>query len=172
MYRTSRKDATTGDSVRSICADDDLRSEVALICFDHNAVFLRENLFYRNPLSNLQSSSLCFSCQPVVKLITTDDSQSMPARETDCQSFCFERKMDAVGIHMRDFAHIQTQPLKDDLGIDDEAASAKLEARITCFFQDQDAGRELWKVTRKMKCSGEPAGTSTDDNNVTLKHGM
>jgi len=170
VYGCVGKNTPAGNAIRSIRTDDDLSAEIPVICFDQNAVFLRENLFYRNPLSNLQSSSLCFSCQPGIELIPADDSQSMPARNPDIQPLCFETKMNAIGIHVRDFTHIQTQTLEDILGVDDESACTKLGARVARFFQDQDSGREMWEVTREMKRRGEPTGPSTDDENIVFVH--
>lgn len=170
MHRCPGKKTATRDAIRSIRADEDLGSELTLIRFHSYTVFVRENLLDCNALSNLYSSSLCFSRQPGIKFITPDDSQSMPAWNTHVHSPCLKIKMNALSIHMRDFAHIQTEPLKNNLGVDDQSTRAKFGPRITRFFQDQDAGCKSREVARNMKSRGESAGTSTNDNNVTLEH--
>jgi len=42
---------------------------------------------------------------------------------------------------------------------------------MTRFLQDQDPGGKIRKIPRKMKSGGEPAGTSTDDDDIAFEHG-
>jgi hypothetical protein len=79
-------------------------------------------------------------------------------------------EVNAAGIHVRNFADIQPEALQDDLGVHDESARAKLRARITRLFQDQDAGGYVREVLGKMEGGGESRGSTANDDNVTLEH--
>jgi len=76
--------------------------------------------------------------------------------------------MDAIGIDVRYLVYIESQTLEDNLRIEDESAGTKLGAWITCFFQDQDTGRESRKIPRKMKCGREAGGSSANDEDIVL----
>ena len=115
----------------------------SLIGFDNCSIFLRKNIFYSYPFSDLYSSALCFFRQPVIELIAADDAQRVPLRDADVQSLRFKIKMDALHIHVRHFADIEPEPLEDDLCVEHKTACAKFGARVTRFFQDQDSGRGM-----------------------------
>ena len=94
----------------------------------------------------------------------------MSLGQTEIQSPGFKFEMEAVRVHVRHFANVEPETLEDDLCVYYESARAKLGARITCFFQDQHMGDKMREVPRNVKRSGESAGPSTDDKNVTLLH--
>jgi hypothetical protein len=64
------------------------------------------------------------------------------------------------------FAYVKSKPFEDDFCVDDESAPAEFEARVTCFFQDQDAGGEMRSDPLEMQRGGESAGASADDDYV------
>jgi len=103
----------------------------------------RDNILYRNPLSNFYVSASDFFCKPVVKLIAADDAQGVLFWNTNIQALRLEIKMDVISGYVRDFVYIQAQAFEQNLSVEGQAASAKLEAWITLFFEDQDAGGKM-----------------------------
>src|SRR6266498_5683987 len=126
-----------------------------LIGFNDHIIIQWLNILDCNALFNLYSPTLCLCCQPIVKFIAADNAQRMSFAYADIQSPCFKIKMDTICIHMRNLAYVEAESLENDLRINDESACAKLETWIICFFQDQDAGREIREVFCKMQRSGE-----------------
>src|SRR3972149_340271 len=75
---------------------------------------------------------------------------------------------DTPHIDMGNVACVETEPLQDEFRVRDQAARAKLEARVTRFFEDQDAGREMRSDPLEMQRGGEPARSPADNDKVTI----
>src|SRR3972149_391325 len=86
----------------------------------------------------------------------------------DFQPPAFKIEMDILHIDMGNFACVETEPLQDEFRVRDQAARAKLGARVTRFFEDQDAGREMRSDPLEMQCGGEPARSPADNDNVMV----
>ena len=95
----------------------------------------------------------------------------MAAGQRDSQPLAGEIQMRLGGIHMRNFGHIQTEPLQDDLGVGDQCASAQLGARVATLLKDQDTRDELRSKLREMKC-GREAGRSPAEDQDIGSHGQ
>src|SRR5215208_3707733 len=139
MHRRVGKNTAPRDAIRSIRADNDSSAEGFLIGFNEDVICLGSNLFNRHALSDLYSPVFCLSCQPIVELVAADDAQGMSVGNAEVQAPGFKIKMDVIGIDMRHFADVESEPLQNDLRIDHESAGAKLGARVMGFFQNQKA---------------------------------
>jgi hypothetical protein len=168
--RRAGEETAPGDAVRAVRADDDLGPETALICFDRNTLFIRNDVLDSDLFFNPYSPALCFLRQPVIELIAADDAQRVPPGNAEIQAPGFEIKMQAICIHVRHLAHIQPEALKNDLCVDDESARAKLGARVTRFLEDQDAGSKLREVSGDVKGGGESRRPTANDQDVTFRH--
>src|SRR5574342_72132 len=77
MHGSVGKYASPRDAVRTVCANDNLRTEITLIRLDYDMILIGNDVLNHHSLSNLYSPGLCLFRQPVVKLVATDDAQRM-----------------------------------------------------------------------------------------------
>jgi hypothetical protein len=111
-----------------------------MICFNRNTVRVWNYIFDRDPFPDLDPPIPRFFCQPLIELIAADNAQGVAPWHPHVKSFGLEIKMNSIHVHMRHFAHVEPETLKDHLCVEHESAGAQLEAWILRFFQDQDAG--------------------------------
>ena len=104
----------------------------------------------------------------MIKLIAADNAEGRSLSCADFKSLACEIEMGGLGIHMRDFAHIEIEAFEDDLRVDDEPACAQLEAWIMLLFEDQDLVSQMRSDPCQMQCSGESAWSAAEDDDLGL----
>src|SRR3989304_5171598 len=104
----------------------------------------------------------------MIKLIAADNADGRSLWCADFKSLACEIEVGGLGIHMRDFAHVEAEAFEDDLRVDDEPACAQLEAWIMLLFEDQDSVSQERGDLCQMQCRGESAWSASEDDDLGL----
>jgi hypothetical protein len=94
-----------------------------------------------------------FGSQPRVELIAPDEVEGICSARRNRKSPPFKIEMYLRSIDV--LADIQTQPAKEQLGIDGQPAGAELVPRIAVLLKDEDARDELRSTFGEVQGSGK-----------------